>query len=1137
MILNTILNKIQIKAILLFNFLFFGSLICVGQQVFFNRAFAPSEGIVKPQERPYRDEICLNGFWQFMPVYDGAALNKENLKNPIIPANPVWETTPIKIPSPWNINSFASGGGGDFNTYPEYPAQWENAKAGWLKCEIPYRKEWKGKRLILRFEAVSGYSQIYINKKKVGENFDLFLPFEIDITEEIKENSATELLVWVADAKLFNETSKVLRNARRIHVGGSFWGEHIIGIWQDVTLLAKPAVHIQDIFIKPQLNRDELEVEAIVVNKTNKKLKLTLSGNVMPWINKTPINKTRINKIDQNPVLAPEIEWELGNPVLSLPAMVFEVEPQTSQTVHLKTPVTGKLKTWTAENPDLNGLVLSLSDKQKPVDKSFKRFGWRQFSIQGKEFLLNGKPIVLKGDSWHFMGVPQMTRRYAWAWYEMLKGCQGNAVRLHAQPYPEFYLDMADEMGIFILDETGMWASDGGPNAASEDYWKNSEDHLKRLILRDRNHPSVLGWSVCNENIAVVKYVQQAPESIVQRQIQEINKWVSICKDLDPTRDWISGDGENNGKTELPVVLGHYGHENEMKNWSNEYPIWGIGEQGMAYAATPIEASKFSGNRAYESSLGRMEGVAAEAVELLNIQKKYKANYMSVFNVAWYGLKPLELGLRDTTRAPKMTDGIFFKAYQTGKPGMQPGRLGPYTTTLNPGYDPTLPMFKTWALYDVVKASFSSDGSVTSTWGKTEEIPFANVIQPASSVLVLSNNPQSILFSICNKLGIELQTEISSGGNNLLIIDGKYPPSDQKSIEIQKEVLQKGGQVFIWGVSPASLNTLNNLIPYPVELIDREASSFVIKDNSTILQRLGNADFYFSELTKENIMSYGLTGELVKQGKVLLEACKTDWRKWNHRPEYSKTGSLIRSERESKPEGIALVECKSLQGKLYLLTLDPEQVSPLSNIVLRRLLLNLGANFTKNSAQDVSALNESGKLQNALILGSFDTSGKTLQEAANVDFLKGSHRDSYRPGNEMSSRFWEVKQAKNGILDFSGMELQGPQQQAVAYVSFWLYSPRSLTNLLEEPDMPQLSMYLGVDDAFQVYLNQQLIKDYIRDGSLKLRDQQIEKLPLERGWNHILIKVLQGTGSWQLAVEFDCDKKVFLKELKSQVSK
>ena len=103
----------------------------------FSREFAPGEMCVKALEKPFRDEFCLNGRWQFQPV----ALTS-NFRQGIDPAPELplpnhdgWEQTPIKIPSPWNVNSFADakGQGGDFRNYPSYPAAWQDVELGWLR--------------------------------------------------------------------------------------------------------------------------------------------------------------------------------------------------------------------------------------------------------------------------------------------------------------------------------------------------------------------------------------------------------------------------------------------------------------------------------------------------------------------------------------------------------------------------------------------------------------------------------------------------------------------------------------------------------------------------------------------------------------------------------------------------------------------------------------------------------------------------------------------------------------------------------------------------------------------------------------------------------------------------------------------
>lgn len=112
----------------------------------------------------------------------------------------------------------------------------------------------------------------------------------------------------------------------------------------------------------------------------------------------------------------------------------------------------------------------------------------------------------------------------------------------------------------------------------------------------------------------------------------------------DPTRPWASSDGEDDGDGILPVTVGHYGDMNSMKRWIEIGKPWGIGEHSMAYYGTPEQVAKYNGERAYESQLGRMEGLANECYHLLANQRSMDASYSTVFNMAWYSLKPLPLG-------------------------------------------------------------------------------------------------------------------------------------------------------------------------------------------------------------------------------------------------------------------------------------------------------------------------------------------------------------------------------------------------------------------------------------------------------------------------------------------------------------
>lgn len=474
----------------------------------YNFPFAPSEGLVNRIEKEYRKEVCLNGYWDFQPVaLPGNYVQGKGVAPELpLPKEGAWSKTRIKIPSPWNINSFANRDveGPDHRNYPSYPKEWEQVKMAWMKKTITIPADWDGQQIKLYFEAVSGYTEIYINKEKVGENFDIFLPFSVDITDKVNAGETAEVWVGVRSQSLFENNSTI---GRRIVPAGSMWGYHIAGIWQDVYLLALPKVHVEDVYVKPLVSKNMLELEVTVQNNTEKKADLQIQGKVNEWVN---LAGTDINS-------APVPAWELGQEALKVAPVKVAIPANASSKVVLQVPVSGELNFWTPEQPNLYAVLLSLQAKKETLDMKYERFGWREWTLQGTTQYLNGKPYQLRGDSWHFMGIPQMTRRYAWAWFTAIKGMNANAVRPHAQIYPRFYMDVADEMGICVLNETANWASDGGPKLDSELFWEASKEHLKRFVLRDRNHASVFGWSISNENKPVILHVYNRPELMPQQ--------------------------------------------------------------------------------------------------------------------------------------------------------------------------------------------------------------------------------------------------------------------------------------------------------------------------------------------------------------------------------------------------------------------------------------------------------------------------------------------------------------------------------------------------------------------------------------------------------------------------------------------
>lgn len=824
-----------------------------GQSQCFTRPFAPHEGKVPAIEHPYRGEICLNGLWQFMPV-------DCNAQNGIVPElsqpkDEKWEQIPIRIPSPWNVNSFGQcpeSPGGDFVCFPSYPKAWNNVKSAWMCKTVFVPNDWKKNRIVLCFNAVAGRAIVMVNRKKVGENFEFFLPFEFDITPYVKCGQQNEILVGVQHGSLFDfrgtdPNSKTGCTGSRPYLAGSFWGWHIAGIWQDVYMRAVPRVCVADVFIKPMVDANMLEADVTIENDSNTTVVLDVTAQIQPWI----------NRVGSNVLTAPEPNYVLGKTVLSLSYQNLQIKANATATFTLRKNVSGQLKLWSFENPNLYAALFSLAGEGKTVDCAYQRFGWRQFKIEGKNLLLNGVPIRLKGDAWHFMGVPQMTRRYAWAWFTMLKENGGNAVRPHAQPYPDFYLDVADELGIAILDESAMWYSDGASNLDSPIYFKRADEHLKRFVLRDRNHPSVFGWSVCNEMIPVFREIWRAPKEFEERSKDHMTNWLRICNALDPTRQWVSGDGELDAGGRLPVSILHYGDDQALRQLAKGQKIWGIGEGGMGYYGTPKQTSVYNGNRSYESMQGRMEALAFEAYDLIDKQLKYGAAFTGVFNVVWYSLQPLELGMRDTSRPPTLKDGIFFPEFVEGKPGMQPERLGPYCTTLNPGYDPAIPLYRPWPMLEAVRDAYT--GKTDSRWAKRPVLEKNEYKKPVDcGVAGFIAGPNSVLERNLRLLNAKIDRSMPFTDRRIVIVDAQSPPVNKgEAAKIIKDLLQQNKTILIWGISADNVNWVNSTIPDKIEITDRKASSLLVCQTSPVVTGIDNAMLYFCEGSR-NIMSAGL---------------------------------------------------------------------------------------------------------------------------------------------------------------------------------------------------------------------------------------------------------------------------------------
>jgi beta-galactosidase len=419
-------------------------------------------------------------------------------------------------------------------------------------------------------------------------------------------------------------------------------------------------------------------------------------------------------------------------------------------------------------------------------------------------------------------------------------------------------------------------------------------------------------------------------------------------------------------------------------------------------------------------------------------------------------------------------------------------------------------------MFDAIKAVNATPSIDYKTPRKEKEVIHVTP-DPIAEAVVLASD-KSPLKEQWMELGIPFGVITKKSTPSLLIVDGIHPPSDASSKQTIETCLQNGGTVLVWGVSPESCIRLNELLPSPLELTERKATSFIKKADDVLIGILDNKDFYFTELTRQPVMIYGLAGEIVKHGKVILEACTTDWGRWNSRPEYLKTAAVYRSERETKSEGRAIVKIPSGKGQLYLMSIDLQPLRSEGETLLRTLMENIGLSLKDIPYNTRRAFTAEGTLERAYYLTEKNVDESKIRSMANQPFAA-----AYETGKHLP-----LQTDIQGYATLSRLPDVTNDDKTV-YISFWVFSPRSLINLLVEPDMPKLNLIVE---------GQTGVKTSINGVDRPMNGMRLDDMPLERGWNHLLLRFeREGTSQrWRAKIQLESDNPSFFQQVKSSVA-
>ncbi|MCQ2235673.1 MAG: DUF4981 domain-containing protein [Bacteroidales bacterium] len=425
-------------------------------------AFESTELATKADKSASSRYLSLEGEWNFHWVCDAQDAPADFYKLSYNDKN--WNKMPV--PGIWELNGFgapvytnmAYAWDRDFEPNPPYIAKTNNHVGSYRKSfDIP--AAWNGEKIYMHVGSATSNLTLYINGQYVGYSEDSKVAAEFDITPYVKPGEsnliAMQIMRWCDGSYLEDQ---------------DFW--RLCGIAREVYLYSRPQVHIEDIFITPDL----------VNNYKDGSLDITLS---IPNANGKNVDIV--------------LEDKAGKKIISKALTVAGNKTQT--TLAVKNPLK-----WSAEEPNLYNLYVTLTDNNKTIEVIRQRVGFRKVEIKNAQLLVNGKPILIKGadrheldpDGGYVVSVERMISDI-----KVLKSLNINAVRTCHYPDDPRWYDLCDEYGIYLTAEANVESHGMGYRektlAKREDFhdahvWRNQNN-----VLSHKNHPSIIVWSLGNE--------------------------------------------------------------------------------------------------------------------------------------------------------------------------------------------------------------------------------------------------------------------------------------------------------------------------------------------------------------------------------------------------------------------------------------------------------------------------------------------------------------------------------------------------------------------------------------------------------------------------------------------------------------
>lgn len=411
----------------------------------------------------------LNDHWQFNWVADQKDVPESFYRKdydaggwPLIDVPSNWQTRGYGIPIYTNIK------------YP-FPAAPPFIKrdnpAGLYRHYFTLPDAWKDRRIILHFAGVQSAFYLWINDEKVGYSQGSMTPAEFDITDYVSFDSDNLIAV------------QVYRWSDGTYLEGQdFW--ELSGIYRNVFLVAHSKMHILDFFARASLDDSYLhgilDLETVFVNSDNR------TASQVQCV---------VDLLDTEGKVIFSRQLHLDEPL----------PPLASREIRFR-KVIPDVKPWSAETPDLYTLVFQLTDDEgQKLETIARKIGFRRVEIIDGKFMVNGRPVEFRGVNRHEFDPDNgraITRDLMIQDIKMMKQQNINAVRTAHYPNQTCWYELCDEYGLYVWDEANIEGHELRETPLLNDNpdWLDAIlDRGMSMVERDKNHPSIVVWSLGNE--------------------------------------------------------------------------------------------------------------------------------------------------------------------------------------------------------------------------------------------------------------------------------------------------------------------------------------------------------------------------------------------------------------------------------------------------------------------------------------------------------------------------------------------------------------------------------------------------------------------------------------------------------------